>query len=353
MAERKRIIYVHKGASSFVVKDQRILEAVFDVRVIAFLPKSKWSVPFLLAGMFVSLLREVPRASAVVCQFAGHHALLPIMIARLFGKRSIVISNGSDCVGFPSLNYGHFRKRLLAWSTRTCFRLCDRIVPLDASLVHHVPTYHDIDPPAQGILHFCSGLKTPITVLGYGFDPEQWQAKGERMPRRFITVASGAHQPSVQALKGLDMILQVAPRFPDAEFLIIGAREGSFAVKPANLNEVPFVPHDQITTWYGSATYYLQLSVSEGFGNALCEAMLCGCTPIVSNTGAMPMIVGGTGYVVQHRDVDVLERTIREALSQAAPRGADAMRQRIIHNYPLALRATGLPNIVREVIGRP
>jgi len=353
MSDRKRIIYVHKGASSFVIKDQRILEAVFDVRVIAFVAASKWKFPVLLMDMLFSLLREVPRADAVVCQFAGHHALLPIILARLFGKRSVVISNGSDCVGFPSLNYGHFRKRLLGWSTRACFRLCDRITPLDASLVHHVPTYHDIDPPAQGILHFCPGLKTPITVLGYGFDPEQWKAKGDRLPKRFITVASGAHQPSVQVLKGLDMILQVAPRFPDAEFVIVGAREGSFATKPANVKEIPFVPHEQITTWYGSATYYLQLSVSEGFGNALCEAMLCGCIPIVSNTGAMPVIVGGTGYIVPRRDVDVLEGTIRDALLHAAPLGPEAMRERIMHNHPIALRATGLPDIVMQVIGRP
>ncbi|HMC97284.1 MAG TPA: glycosyltransferase, partial [Flavobacteriales bacterium] len=101
---------------------------------------------------------------------------------------------------------------------------------------------------------------------------------------------------------------------------------------------------------YGSATYYLQLSVSEGFGNALCEAMLCGCIPIVSSTGAMPRIVGDTGYIVQRRDPDVLERTIREAMSQAAPRGPNAMRERIMTDLPLALRATGLPSIVLEVI---
>lgn len=352
MADRKHILYIHKGASSFVLNDQRILEGVFDVRVIAFVPKQKWTIPFLLVRMLFTLLREVPRADAVVCQFAGHHALLPVICARLFGKSSVIIANGSDCVGFPSLNYGHFRKPLLAWSTRTCFRLCDRIVPLDATLVHHVPTYHDIDPPAQGIMHFCPNLNTPITVLGYGFDPQKWQASGERKALRFITVASGAHQPYVRTLKGLDMILAVAPRFPNAEFIVVGARAGSLPNKPANVLEVPFIPQNELAALYGSSTYYLQLSVSEGFGNALCEAMLCGCMPIVSDTGAMPTIIGDAGHVVLRRDADVLEATLRSALAGAATRTVEAPRERIITHYPAALRATRLPSIVMDEIGR-
>ncbi len=352
MGKRRRVVYVHKGASSFVVRDQRILEAVFDVQVVPVVIRKRWMAPLILARAFFSLLKVVPKSDAVVCQFAGHHAVLPILMARLFRRKSIVISNGSDCVGFPSLNYGHFRKRLLGSTTRWCFRSCDRIVPLDGSLVHHVPTYHDFDPPAQGILHFCPGLRTPISVLGYGFDPALWNGTGERLPNRFITVASGAERPSVQVLKGLDMLLQVAPRFPQAEFIIVGANEGAFPSKPTNVIEVPFVPHEQLGAWYGSATYYLQLSVSEGFGNALCEAMLCGCIPIVSNTGAMPGIIGDTGYLVPRRSVNELERVIGEAMKAVGTRSSQAARDRIVTQYPIRLRAEGLPAIVSDVIGR-
>ncbi|MBK8499434.1 MAG: hypothetical protein IPL52_11625 [Flavobacteriales bacterium] len=43
-SSHRRILYVHKGDSSFVLKDQRILEAVFAVRVLAFTPKRKWTI---------------------------------------------------------------------------------------------------------------------------------------------------------------------------------------------------------------------------------------------------------------------------------------------------------------------
>jgi glycosyltransferase involved in cell wall biosynthesis len=351
-ASLKRLVYVHKGASSFVLNDQRILESAYTVVVIAVVARKAWSFPWAWLVSFVKALWWIPGSDGVVCQFAGHHSLATLIVAKFFGKPAMIISNGSDCVGFPSLNYGHFRKPVLAWSTRTCFRLCDRIVPLDRTLVEHVPTYHDIDSSAQGILHFCPRLKTPITVLGYGFDPDRWKAQGTRLAHRFITVASGADKRYVQILKGIDMILAVAPRFPECEFLVIGAPHGALSNRPANVIEVPFVPHDRIAELYGTAAFYLQLSISEGFGNALCEAMLCGCIPIVSNIGAMPRIVGSTGYVVPRRDADLIVKTISGAMEDYSLKAQERVRERIESEFPLALRSDGLLGIVSDVLAR-
>jgi glycosyltransferase involved in cell wall biosynthesis len=245
-------------------------------------------------------------------------------------------------VSFPSLGYGHFRKPLMAASTRWSFRLCDLIVPLHKSLEYAVPTYHDIDGPAQGIRHFCKDLRTPIEPLGYGFDSVFWNASGTRLPKRFITVASNAHKPYIQVIKGLDMITQVAPRFPDCEFLVVGAREGSLPNKPSNVIEVPFIPNEELPQHYGRASFYLQLSVSEGFGNALCEAMLCGCIPIVSAVGAMPEIVGDSGEVVGKRNVDVVEASIKAALACDRVERSIAARTRIVTQRPESLRKDGL-----------
>ena len=63
-----------------------------------------------------------------------------------------------------------------------------------------------------------------------------------------------------------------------------------------------------------AATFYLQLSLSEGFPNALCEAMLCGCIPIVSDVSSMPGIVADKGLVVKHRRVDDVVAVLEQAL---------------------------------------
>lgn len=342
MSRKRELLYVHNGATTFVRKDQRLLAQQYDVVELPFVPGHTWMVPLLFLQQFLLGLWHVPRVDAVVCQFAGHHSLLPLLLARLFRKPSMVLSNGSDCVSFPSLGYGHFRKPLMALTTRWSFQLARLIVPLHSSLVHARPTYHDIDGPAQGILHFCPGLRTPIEPLGYGFDSLFWQARGTRRPNRFITVASNAHKPYIQVIKGLDMIAQVAPRFPDCEFLIVGTRHGSLPDRPANVIEVPFIPNEELPAHYGEACFYLQLSVSEGFGNALCEAMLCGCIPVVSEVGAMPEIVGDAGVVVPKRDVDMLETYLRKALALDRARHAVRARERIVRERPESLRGEGL-----------
>jgi glycosyltransferase involved in cell wall biosynthesis len=350
--KRASILYVHNGATTFVRNDQALLAAHYDILELAVVLDRKWAAPFTLLLRFLRALWLMPRVDLVVCQFAGHHALGPIALARLFNKPSMVLSNGSDCVSFPSLGYGHFRKPILAFTTRACFQWCDLIVPLHPSLVHAHPTYHGIDGTAQGITHFCPGLKTPIEPLGYGFDPERWRANGTRNPKRFITVATNAHKPYIQVIKGLDMIMRVAPLFPGHEFLVVGARSGSLPGKPANVVEVPFVPNHELPALYGTATFYLQLSVSEGFGNALCEAMLCGCVPIVSDVGAMPEIVGEAGFVVPQRDVRVLQRVLETAMASIDADAPARARERIVSGLPLSLRAEGLQERTERLLHR-
>lgn len=350
MGDRPEILYVHNGATTFVVNDKLLLETAYVVHEMPFVTNSPWMALLLAVRQIPSCMLLMSRVKAVVCQFAGHHSVVPVLMAKLFRKRVIILSNGSDCVSFPSLDYGHFRKPLLAATTRMSFKSCDLIVPLHPTLALTEPTYHDIDGHAQGILHYCPGLSTPIHPLGYGFDPNKWRARGQRIMNRFITVASNAHLPRIQVIKGLDMIVRVAERFPEHEFLIVGARQGALPGKPSNVVEVPYVPNHELPDLYGTATYYLQLSVSEGFGNALCEAMLCGCVPIVSNVGAMPDIVGDTGVVVPKRDVNVLEQYLRRAIALDVGIRAARARERIIQDRPIETRRSGLIAAVEGVV---
>jgi glycosyltransferase involved in cell wall biosynthesis len=79
-------------------------------------------------------------------------------------------------------------------------------------------------------------------------------------------------------------------------------------------------------------------SISEGFPNAIGEAMACGVPAVVTDVGDCQILVGDTGAVVPARDPMALAHAILQlsALSDAerAARGARA-RERIIANFSL------------------
>jgi glycosyltransferase involved in cell wall biosynthesis len=53
------------------------------------------------------------------------------------------------------------------------------------------------------------------------------------------------------------------------------------------------VPHDELLYWYNAADFLISASHYEGSGTAVCEAMSCGCIPIVTDIFSFRMITDG------------------------------------------------------------
>ena len=111
------------------------------------------------------------------------------------------------------------------------------------------------------------------------------------------------------------MIIEVAQLLPECEFYIIGGDKINIEL-PNNVHPIGNMPHSELPNFIAEKQFYLQLSMSEGFPNALCEAMLAGCVPIVSKVGAMPQIIGESGYVLTRKDVLQLKELIKKALAE-------------------------------------
>ena len=115
--KQTNILYIHNVKSSFVDKDMEILSAEFKVSSFYFdvYPKSKVFFSFIkqLIFLFTHLQSEI-----YVIQFGGFHSLVPVLFAKLFNKKSIIILGGTDCVSFPSINYGNFNRKLLRIFTK-------------------------------------------------------------------------------------------------------------------------------------------------------------------------------------------------------------------------------------------
>ena len=143
-----------------------------------------------------------------------------------------------------------------------------------------------------------------------------------------------------EIIKGVDLIVKVAKKLPDCTFYLVG-------VIKEDLNNYSFSENivftgrlipEELKSLYSKCHYYFQLSNTEGFGVALCEAMLCGCIPIVSNVNFLPNIVGDSGFVLKKRNSEMLFGLINTALNSDLINLEKKARNRILDNFSVENR---------------
>ena len=350
---KKKALYFCAGRSSFVENDLQILSDEFEIKVFVFRPQSSPDTIWVYARQFFFILSNIFSADILVCFFASHHSLLPAFFGKLFRKPCVIVMGGTDCVSFPSIGYGNFSKKGLRMVTKLTYKWAAILLPVHKSLIECDYTYQDKDYNKQGFLYFCPGLKTPYQEINFGFDPAKWDVSMQKVPNSFITVAAGLENPYRVALKGVDLILGAAESFPNAHFTVIGFPDDyKFTNKPKNLTTYPYVSNDRLKELYGKNEFYLQVSISEGFPNAICEAMMCGCIPIGSNVGAIPDIVGDTGFILEKRDIGKFKEILSRAIDCDKPAFSNKARQRIITNYPKDLRKNQLLPLLTKLTGK-
>lgn len=285
------------------------LSLEYSVEEMIFAPKAKWMLPLVMFGQFVKLLLT-RNYHVIVCQFGGYHSFVPALFKRFFGKKLIIVVGGYDAVALPHIHYGGFQNKWMRKALVYSYSNADLILPVHHSLMHSTQHYSSDAPMHQGIQHFISQLKTPFIEIPNGYRAEQWPMDTSRVREKIcITVAGGLGEQRRFILKGIDMIMSAAEKLPDFKFIIIGG-EVQHTLK--NVEFVNEVKNEALSSYFNQAMIYLQLSLSEGFPNALCEAMLSGCIPVVSKIAAMPTIVGEEGYILEKKDVDLLVSTIQQ-----------------------------------------
>lgn len=350
MILKQKLLYFHAGRSSFVIKDIEILKEKYEVHEFFFNTANKKSYLFEFIKQKLFLLSNIFGAKLIVCQFAGHYSFLPILFAKLFFKKSVIVAGGTDCVSFPSIVYGNFNSKLMRFTTSFSFKNCNLILPVHQTLVEYDYTYQPNDFSKQGFKYFIKDLKTKVEVIPNGYDSKKWFCDSDKEKKSFITIGAGLGSRFGFSLKGIDMIFEIAPKFPEAIFYIVG---GS-SIKtnpPANVKLLENMPNNQIQPLLSRMQFYLQLSLSEGFPNALSEGMLCECVPIVSNVGGMPDIVNDCGYILKHKKLDELYDLIQSALNnhEISLLGKKA-RKRIQDNYTFENRKTKLLTSIEKLV---
>ncbi len=139
----------------------------------------------------------------------------------------------------------------------------------------------------------------------------------------FILVSGGA-----EPRKNVERVIEAFGRVPDlrAKFQLIilgglerGAEALYQAIQCADLTPVVgfvgHVPAEDLQSLYSSCSLFAFVSLYEGFGMPVLEAMACGAPVICSNTSALPEVAGDAALLVDPTSMEAIANAIVKVLS--------------------------------------
>lgn len=348
---KKGLLFVYPHPATFINLDIKILSEDFEVETNTYNWRNKNLTPLFLIKQFFYLLFNTYRFQVIVVSFGGYWSFLPALFGKIFGKKTFIILHGTDCAAFEEINYGSLRKQPLRQFCKWSYSLAYMLLPVSESLIYTENNYFEKEKIIkQGYRYFFPSLNTPAKVIPNGFEIEKWQFKGEDKPKRqeksFITVVS---EKSQFKRKGLDLILELSKKMLDCSFYIAGMDDHH--KEYADFKNVFFLgrmPQKELKKKFHATEYYLQLSVFEGFGCALCEAMLCGCIPIGSEVNAIPSIIGKSGYILPYKSSDELLKMFEHKILPNKKKLSSLAIEKIKNNYAIEKRADMLKRTILE-----
>jgi glycosyltransferase involved in cell wall biosynthesis len=324
-----RLLYVHSSKASFVAIDREILAERFEIEDLY----QPGRVPNVLR-----VVRGVLRADLVFGWFANWHTFLPVTLARLLRKPSVMVIGGFDTANMPDIGYGHQRGGLRRHASRWIFRRATRLITHSNYSLSEIDRNTPIPPERVTVVHL--GVPDP-----FGEEPG---AKDR------VALTVGAIDRTTLVQKGQLPFVQAARELPDVRFVFAGrwldhAVEELRAVAPPNVELTGWLSDGDLNAAYRSAAVYVQASRHEGFGLAVAEAMLAGCVPVVMNVTAMPEVVGDAGVLIESQEPAAVADGIRRALAMGPEAGARA-RARILTAFPMKGRREGILRVVEEAL---
>lgn len=136
------------------------------------------------------------------------------------------------------------------------------------------------------------------------------------MVRNIVTFVGG-----VTKSKGCSEILEVARRLPNVDFRIIGVilddMKEELQALPSNVILYGAMEHSKVIKELYESDIFLFPSHTEGFPNAVLEAMSIGLVVVATNVGAIPEMVDENkgGFIVKCGDIDGLESSINNLVN--------------------------------------
>lgn len=110
------------------------------------------------------------------------------------------------------------------------------------------------------------------------------------------------------------------------------------------------VPHDELLYWFNSVDFILSGSHYEGSGTAVCEAMSCGCIPVITDIPSFRMITnnGKCGILYEAGNAQALLAALQATLKM----DMDMQRTQVFAQYYSTLSFAAIAGRFNEIAGK-
>lgn len=328
---RKKVLAVPEG-SIFLQRDVEILKNHFEVRTAPTFNRKK---PITTLPSIFKILRGTLWADVTFSWFADTHAFLAVLFSKIFRKKSVVVASGYSVAAMPEIKYGAMRGGIPSWVVKFILGHATKVLAVSEFSL-------------KEILRYVGSEK--VRLVYHSVDSSLYQPADEKQSNLVITTANVI--VSNLARKGLETFVRSARFLPRTDFVLIGrCMDESIdylkSIATANVEFTNYITLNRLIDYYRRAKVYVQVSAHESFGIALAEAMLCECVPVVTDRGALPEVVGNTGFYVPYGNPEATAEAIGKAMN--SNKGKQA-RERIRSLFPTEKRERELITQIQELL---
>ena len=338
---KNNVTVVYSIERSFVKSDISILEALgLKVYKIHSEPE-KTFMYFLYNRLKESWLSVfyIFKSKLLIAWFNDYHSFIPILISKLFLKKSVIIVGGYDAIVDNKNNHGLFLKGgLRSTIAKLNYKMVNEVWIVHKSLENGCDFAKQKFNIISGVRSFTSKKNIVIKEINTGYDTRFWNYDQSEEKIGILTAAFFSEKRVIN-IKGLNIFNKLASLLPNINFTIVGEsgiRISDFINLESNIKVMGVQNRSQMKELYQKNKFYFQGSRLEGLPNSLCEAMLCGCIPIGSRVFGIPDAIGKTGVLFDtEKDIEQIVEFINSDLGATDSKNA---RNRVVRKYDISKR---------------
>lgn len=335
---KPKLLFIRHLDASFIRRDEVLLSKNFEVVTFRFAVNKGWGIFPELFHQFLFLVKYLKKSSFVFIWFADFHAVLPVLLAKIFGKKSFVVIGGVDAAFDPILPYGTKTRLIGRLSVNLTCRIADQLLPV--SEYTRLQLLKNIDKSLAGksqLIHNC-------------FDPPTTPPSAVKRENKVLTVCL-TDKVKTLFVKGVDFYLEVARELPDLTFTIVGvhgkAKQWLEERKPSNLIVMEPVAHEQMLRIMAETKVICQFSRHEAFGLALLEGIAAGCFPVgINNAGTSEILQHTNAILIQDFNAKLGAQAIENALSKAVI-DQQAIKNEVLPRFSCSHRLNKLLSVLQ------